>query len=283
MPANQSQGRLIFEKLTRQLKKLSTHPTPESVHKFRTYGRRAEALLVELVPKPGRNHKKLVKMLAKLRDKVGRDRDLEVQIALLRNLKIPEGARQKSQLLAELSEERMRRQKKLESAFDKKSVRELRKRLQRVAGEIRISDGQPLKASLNLLAQLPADPAPLTEKVLHQYRIVGKRARYLAELAGRNAEAQRVVKQLKRMQDVIGNWHDWWKLTQRAERRLGDVQGSPLTAALRNVTRAKFRQAVEVLAQTRSELAVKQPLLVSAPGGRKAPDREPQKVAAAVA
>jgi hypothetical protein len=61
------------------------------------------------------------------------------------------------------------------------------------------------------------------------------------------------------MQDVIGDWHDWVQLSQRAEKLFGGVQDSPLVAALRNVTRAKFRQAVNTLTETRAALAGKKP------------------------
>src|SRR5271165_5102575 len=216
MPPKPQDSRLIFERLSRQLSKLGSKPTPETVHKFRTYSRRAEAVLVELVAKPGRNDKKLLKHLEKLRKKAGRERDLEVQMALLRNLKIPEVARQKAQLLATLGDERAQRQEKIESSFDKKTVRELRRRLKRAADAVRISAGQPLQAAFRLLAELPASHTALSEKVLHRYRIVGKQARYLAELAGKDPQALRLVEQLKRLQDAIGDWHDWWKLTQRA-------------------------------------------------------------------
>jgi CHAD domain-containing protein len=273
---------MIFEKLSRQLRKLESRPSSQNVHKFRTYSRRVEAVLLELVTKPGRNDRKLVKLLEKLRRKAGRERDLDIQTALLRNLKIPEVARQKTQLLAALGEERIARQKKFESAFDKKTAQGLGKRLKRAEDEIEITSGQPLKAALRLLGELPSG-ASLTEKVLHQYRITGKRARYLAELDGKVPEAQRLVEQLKWMQDVIGDWHDWWKLAQRAEKLFGGVPRSPLVAALGNITRAKFRQAVEALAATRTELAAGKLLLVPAAAGRKTPSSQPQKSAAAVA
>jgi CHAD domain-containing protein len=268
MPVDQSHGHVIFEKLSRQLTKLAKKPTPKSVHKFRTTGRRAEALLGELVLHPSGNSKKLLKLLARLRKKAGRVRDLDVQIALLRGLKIPEAARHKSQLVQTLTEERMQKEKKVGTAFDKATVRELRKRLKRAAREIEIREGEPLDQAQRLLAKLERDPGPLTEKVLHQYRIMGKRARYLAELAGENQpEAARIVHQLKRMQDVIGDWHDWLKLSQRAEDLFGAAQGSPLVAALRNVTRAKFRQAVDALTEARAGLGGRKP--VTEAGGRK--------------
>src|ERR1017187_577749 len=106
MAAVQTSTRLLFEKLDRQLTKLAAKPAPNSVHRFRTNGRRLEIVLTELSPNPGRNGKKLLKLLARLRKKAGRVRDLDVQVALLRSLKMPEGARHKSQLMKMMMDER---------------------------------------------------------------------------------------------------------------------------------------------------------------------------------
>jgi CHAD domain-containing protein len=260
MPVDQERSRLTFRRLSRELTRLASKPAPEHVHRFRTSGRRLEALLDELVSRPNRNHKKLLKLLARLRKKAGRVRDLDVQISSLRNLKIPQEPGRKTQLLRALTEERSQREKKLVKAFDKETVRELRKRLKRAAGETEIPQGtEPLSLAMRLLAQLGRPHAPLTEDTLHQHRIIGKRARYLAELAGKDPEAELLVEQLKRMQDVIGDWHDWLKLTQKAEELFGGVQESALVAALRNVTRAKFRQAAGAVTETRIALAGKRP------------------------
>jgi CHAD domain-containing protein len=284
MPVNQSHSHL-FDKLSRQLAKLTAKPGAESVHKFRTTGRRVEAVLDELVQSPNRNSKKLLKLLARLRKKAGRVRDLDVQISALRNLQLPEGAAHKSQLMRTLAEERLRREERLAKGFDRETVRELRKRLKRAAGEIRIPDGEALAQALRLVAKLARDPGPLTEKMLHQYRIVGKRARYLAELAGNDPKAERLAEQLKHMQDVIGDWHDWLKLTERAEELFGGMQSSALVAALRNLTRAKFRQAVDALAEARAGLAAKKPVGIESVARRGTQESAPQaaKTTAAVA
>ncbi|HVO81327.1 MAG TPA: CHAD domain-containing protein [Terriglobales bacterium] len=258
MPVDQERSRLAFKRLDRQLSKLAKRPAPESVHRFRTYGRRVEAMLNELVVEPSRNDRKLLKLLSRLRKKAGRVRDLDVQIVSLRNLRIPQEPERKAQLLRTLGEERSEREKKLAKAFDAETISQLRKRLKRAGNGAGIPENiDPLSLAMRQLAQLGHDHAPLTEKILHQYRIVGKRARYLAELAGKNPEAERFVAQLKRMQDVLGDWHDWLKLTQRAEELFGRVQDSALVAALHNVTGAKFRRSVEVLTETRAALAKK--------------------------
>ncbi len=285
MPIDLKRSRLAFQKLGRELTKLTKEPAPASVHKFRTNSRRVEALLSEVAPELNRNDKKLLKLLSRLRKKAGRVRDLDVEIASLRSLKVPEGNGHKTQFVEELAQERAKREQKLAKAFDPETAVELRKRLKRAAHEIDIPrNTEPLTLTLSKLAKLGRDHVPLTEKTLHQYRIIGKRARYIAELADHDAEAKRIVDQLKHMQDVIGDWHDWLKLTQRAEALFGGVRDSALVAMLRNVTQAKFRQSVDAVAETRAALSGKkaEPVRDAATPSRK-PSTESVEVAAAVA
>jgi CHAD domain-containing protein len=283
MPIDQDPSRVAFRKLSRQLAKLTKKPAPENVHKFRTYSRRVEAMLDELVPKLSRNDKKLLKQLARLRKKAGRVRDLDVQIAALRSLKIPQEPGRKSQLMRTLSEERAQRERTLPENFDRKTVSQLRKRLHRAAQEMAIPENADLLGlGMRAVLQLGRERAPLTEKTLHQYRIAGKRARYIAELARHDPKAGQVVHQLKRMQDMIGDWHDWLKLTQRAEELFGGVRESSLVAALQNVTRAKFREAVSALAETRMALSEKGPVSVP-PRPKPKPQAQAGKARAAVA
>ena len=255
MSIDPKRSRQSFQKLSRELTKLTSKPEPESVHKFRTYSRRVEAVLSEVALERHRNDEKLLRLLARLRKKAGRVRDLDVQITCLRNLKVPQANGHKSQLMNALLEERVSREKKLRKAFDRKTADEIRDRLKRSAHEISIpQDAEPLAATLAKLAQLGRGNGPLTEKTLHQYRIVGKRVRYVAELNGDDPQAQWVIEQLKHMQDVIGDWHDWLKLTEKTESLLGDVRQSSLVAMLRNVTQAKFRQSVQVVTELRNDL-----------------------------
>ena len=268
MPMDRKRSRETFRKLNRQLDKLARKPTAENVHGFRTSSRRVEAMLEELGSNPGRNHKKLLKLLSRLRKRAGRVRDLDAQIGALRSLKIPQEPARRAQLMRMLIEERTRREKKLVGIFDSETVAEIRKRLKREANRMKSREQTDVLAlARRRVSQLAADNGPITEKTLHQYRIVGKRARYLAELAGKDSAAAKFIAQLKRMQDVLGDWHDWLQLTARAEKLFGSLPGSPLVAALRNVTRAKFRQAVHALMETRAALGSKKPSLVEPRGG----------------
>src|SRR5207253_9007319 len=80
---------------------------------------------------------------------------------------------------------------------------------------------------------------------------------YSAKKQGDKPQAKKLVEQHKRMQEVIGDWHEWLKLTERAEGVFDGAQGAVLIAALRNITRAKYRQAADVLQETRAKLAEK--------------------------
>jgi len=280
MPIDLKRSRMAFQKLGREVTKLTRKPAPKSVHKFRTNSRRVEAVLSEVVPELNRNDKKLLKLLSRLRKKAGRVRDLDVEIASLRTLKIPGGNGHKSQFVDALVQDRAKREEKLAKAFDRKTAAKVRKRLKRATDELDIpKDAEPLTLTLSKLAKLSPDHAPLTEKTLHQYRIIGKRARYIAELADGDSEAKRIVDQLQHMQDVIGDWHDWLKLTQRAEKLFGGVRDSALVAMLRNVTQAKFRQSVDAVAETRASLFGKKSQAIEAVA---APARKPSAESAGV-
>ncbi len=247
---------LTIAKTIRYLEKVSDQPSAKNVHKFRTHSRRVETVLRELVSDSPRSQEKVVKQLGRLRKKAGRIRDLNVQIAALRNLKMPQAAAQKAELMRVLLEELAKREEQIGRLADKEVVREIRKRLKRAATDsVLPSDEELLLIATQKIEQLGRGEA-LTEETLHGYRVAGKKARYLAELVA-SSEAQQIIQQLKRMQDVLGEWHDWWQLAAKAENHLGSVEKTPLTAVLQNVTRAKFRQALAEVAETRNALLQK--------------------------
>ena len=237
-----------FRKLDRDLVRLSSQQTPKNVHSFRTGARRIETLLRELTPQRTRNDKKLLALLGRVRKRAGRVRDIDVQLAALRSLKVPQQPRRKTQLMQGLIELRAEHEKKLRKALTKDTVREIGKRLQRASRNLDLKTSRdPLSVARKMLAPMAHPDGPLTEELLHQYRILGKRARYAAEFAAKSPEADRLIAGLKRAQDAVGNWHDWFTLMQTAAQRLGDVRESSLVAVLHNLTGAKFRSAVAAL------------------------------------
>jgi CHAD domain-containing protein len=241
-------SKLVFQKTERALLRLSSARDAESVHSFRTTSRRLQTLLEHINPVRDRSEKKLLKLLDRIRRRTGKVRDLDVQLAALRSLKVPQEPRRKTQLTHSLIELRAKHEKKLRKTLKEETVQEIRKRLKRASKEIKAGASRDaLRAGRTILAQVVRPVGPVTEDVLHQYRIAVKRARYAAEFAPKSAATMQFVAQLKRLQDAVGNWHDWLTLTQTAAKRLGDLNQSPLVAALHNVTGGKFRQAVAAL------------------------------------
>jgi CHAD domain-containing protein len=268
MPIAPKRSRFVFQKLEQDLVKLSSKPRAENVHRFRTGTRRLQILLGELSPKLDRSQKKLLKMLAKIRKRAGKVRDLDVQLAALRALRIPREPRRKTQLVNHLIELRSQQEKKLRKAVEEDTVREIRKRLKRASKNFKPEASRdPLAVARGMLERINREDAPVTEALLHQYRILSKRTRYAAEFAEESPEAQKFIAMLKRMQDVLGDWHDWLTLTQTAGEHLGEVRESSLVAELHNVTGAKFRHAVAVLSQIRAERPAK-PTVAAQVGSR---------------
>jgi CHAD domain-containing protein len=256
MSIDQKQVRGVFQKLESDLAKLSSKSQARSVHRFRTGTRRLQILLGELSPQLDRNDKKLLKSLGKIRKRAGKVRDLDVQLTALRSLKIPRQPRRKTQLVNHLIELRRAQEEKLRKEASKTTTREVRRRLKRAEKHYDPeSAGDPLALSKAMLDKLTRANDPPNEAVLHQYRILTKRARYAAEFARKSEEANRFIAQLTRLQDALGDWHDWLTLTQTAKRHIGDLHESPLVAELHNVTGAKFRRAIAVLTQSRSKPA----------------------------
>ena len=252
MPIAPKRSREVFQNIERDLVKLCSKPQAKTVHRFRTGTRRLQILLSELSPRLDRSDKKLLKQLGRIRKRAGKVRDLDMQATALRSLKVPREPRRKSQLVNQLIELRSQQEKKLRKQLDKATIREIRKRLKRAAKHFRPEAGRdPLSVARAMLDSLHRTGAPLTEIVLHQYRILSKRARYAAEFALSSPASDHFITQIKRIQDSLGDWHDWLTLTQTATAHLGDVRESPLVAELHNVTGAKYRRAIAVLSQMR--------------------------------
>jgi CHAD domain-containing protein len=205
-------------------------------------------LLEEILPARDRNHRKLLKMLGRIRMRAGNVRDVDMQLAALRSLKMPQEPRRKTQLMHNLIDLRAKHEKKIRKALTDEEVRGIRTRLRRAARDLDLKGVRdPLSVARQILAQIAPTDGPPTDELLHAYRMLGKRARYAAEFAAKSPEADQFVSQLERIQDALGDWHDWLTLTQSAAQRLGDVHESALVAELHNVTGAKFRNAVAVL------------------------------------
>jgi CHAD domain-containing protein len=221
MPIAGVRVQFVFQKVERDLQRLCARTQSESVHSFRTTTRRLQTLLEELLPERDRNEKNLLKLLDRIRKRAGKVRDLDVQLGALRSLKAAQEPRRKTQLMQELIEVRAKHEKKLRKALEKESIREIRKRLKRAAKHADCEGArEPLAVAREIMSRAVDGSRTWDEAALHECRILIKRARYAAEFSARGPESAQLIAQLKRLQDAIGNWHDWQALTDSATARL---------------------------------------------------------------
>lgn len=262
--------KLVFRKMERALAKLSSGQDAGSVHGFRTTCRRLQTLLEEVITRRSRNQKKLLKALDRIRRQAGKLRDLDMQLAALRSLKVAQEPRRKTRLAHRLLDLRAKHEKRLRKSLNKEIISEIERRLKRAAREVKNEAGRdPLAVAHRMLIEVQRPAGPVTEELLHQYRIVVKRARYAAEFSPKSVESERFIAELKRLQDAVGNWHDWLTLTQNAAKRIGDLHQSSLVAALHNVTGGKFRRAVAALVASPMLRPAEKPLPFSPDPSRK--------------
>lgn len=291
MASNQNRTQALFEKL-QQISRLSSGAGPEVVHQLRTTIRRIETV-VGARPEPGRNEKKLLKQLRRLRRRAGKVRDLDVQIEALRSLGLEGITRDRARVVSFLQQARAKQERKLQRSFQDEADSGLRKRLRRASdhlqqelpkpAELQPAQGRLLSAALDKFAAAVKRRPTLTEENLHAFRIDCKRARYLAEMAGEGPGVTEVIEQLKGIQDSIGAWHDWLTATATAKSVLSPAGQLPLLSALRTGTRAKYLEALRITAgakRTLLEMREAKPELGKSPGSAVPETQEPASSAA---
>lgn len=243
-----TRGSAVFRKTEQELLRLASEQSSDAVHGFRRATRRLETLLAEFPAKPNRNQEKLLRMLSRIRRRAGKVRDVDVQLAALRGFKVSLEPRLKTRLIEQLLEARVQHERRLSKLLKNNDVREIRRRLRKASQSFpRVLIADPVKTAVRILGSVHCSAGSLNDESLHRYRLALKRARYAVELAPRSTTAEQLTRELKRLQDALGAWHDWMLLTKTASEHLGEVKQSPLVRALDNLTRGKFRDAVAAL------------------------------------
>jgi len=99
-----------------------------------------------------------------------------------------------------------------------------------------------------------ADALPsLDAENLHDFRKATKKARYVAESGSTGQEFSNVAKALKRVQDAIGDWHDWVCLSREADAALSKG-GTELTTSLGREVDRHFSAALRTTHTMRGRL-----------------------------
>ena len=107
--------------------------------------------------------------------------------------------------------------------------------------------------ALDAFARLADHMRQLDTGNLHDFRKGAKKARYMAEAGGDDERAGMVAKALKRLQDEIGDWHDWLMLAEEANKYL-DVDGAKLTAEIERMRDVHFEMAIKMEQKMRGRL-----------------------------
>jgi CHAD domain-containing protein len=90
------------------------------------------------------------------------------------------------------------------------------------------------------------DAMPLLDKEnLHDFRKGAKKARYVAESDEHDSAAGTMAKAIKRVQDAIGDWHDWVVVAEEAHEALGK-DGALLQADLEARAQHAYERALHI-------------------------------------
>jgi CHAD domain-containing protein len=240
---------------------------PEAVHAVRTGSRRLqatlEAMLREDAPVSVRKPAKgWLRQLKQVRRTAGTVRDLDVHRKLLEHWVANENSPLEKQagvldgwlksrrkhLASDMQRKIGRRQQELEqrqavflAAIDSEDM--FGRRVQRSTDDVALE--QFVRA---------ADAMPsLDAENLHDFRKATKKARYVAESGYSGQEFSNVAKALKRVQDAIGDWHDWLCLSQEADAALSK-SSTEVTASLKREVDRHFSAALRTTQTMRGRL-----------------------------
>jgi CHAD domain-containing protein len=270
---------------------------PEAVHRVRTGSRRLQAMLEATLREAGptahaleRPTRAWLRELKQIRRAAAEVRDLDVQRKLLENWvgkQIPkqDAAPGSSETIPPEMQAEMKQAEMLDAWLkgERKHLaqgmqKQIRKRQQGLAkgqGALftaitRVPLGRsivPRSADAVALEDFvrASDAMPLLHaENLHDFRKATKKARYVAEVGAEGNSS--VAKALKRVQDAIGEWHDWVCLGEEAKSALG--QDAPeLTAAFTREIESHFAAAVKTTQSMRGRL-LGEWMAVKSPGKR---------------
>jgi CHAD domain-containing protein len=246
MPADTLQARLAEQarELTAQAEIALADTDIEGVHQLRVAVRRARAVL-----KTSGGYEELTAELRWIFRRLGPLRDLDVLLARFRDDTdgfAPDELAAVERLLSGLVAERERVRRRVAKALRSE-------RYTRLVAEVGAATPSGGEETLDLLVEIGKPHDRLRDEIaaigsepadeqLHDLRILGKKLRYVAEMAtGRQAKA--LVKAMKRFQDVLGEFHDACVAEERLRAlRPGDVAEAFVAGRLVERERVKQRE-----------------------------------------
>jgi CHAD domain-containing protein len=239
--------------LSAAVSKVTGPARPKDVHRLRTTIRRIESLVSYSHPDLKKKLERSLEKMADLRKRAGKVRDLDVQIGLLDTLGNGSAVRDRKTLAALLEKKRERQLQRLESAIRKIQESKFFSRLGRIAVCASVVKDRPLAPLEEAAAQLAVMASDFGARntvkpgQLHEARVTLKRIRYLAELAEESSEQKNFIRELKQVQDAVGEWHDWQELADTAEKRFSDRVNCALLREIRALLGARHSAATSAI------------------------------------
>jgi CHAD domain-containing protein len=249
---------------------------PDAVHRARTGSRRLQAMLEATLRENAdsalrQTAKAWLRPLKQIRRAAGEVRDLDVHRKLLeswasKESPIPEAAsasrlHDQAQVLDTwLKGERKHLAHGMQKQIRKRQdgLAERQAALLAVLGSVSRDDSRaPRSADAVALEDFvrTADAMPLLDaENLHEFRKATKKARYVAESGAAGQAESSVAKALKRIQDAIGEWHDWVCLREEAEVAVGK-DAPELMAFLERQVERHFALAMKTTHTMRARLS----------------------------
>ncbi len=241
------------KKLRSLVSKMDRQATPDNVHDLRTNSRRFETIFEALSLDAWGVDKSLLKSLSRYRKRAGKVRDTDVLIghASAIRLKGEEGCI--VQLLASLGARREKYARKLESEVSKNraSVRGDLKNASAALVKLLHANGQAheqgpapidLAATAEILTGQLAEPRRLNKANLHSYRLKIKELLNLFQITSGGSSV--FVRDLGRVKDAIGEWHDWEELVLTAQEVLDHGTRCKLLARFKRNVEGKYERAL---------------------------------------
>jgi CHAD domain-containing protein len=264
----------LLAHLDRLMEALQTHVPralndwdTEAVHQARVATRRLAAALDLMKPILGKKRRKpLAKALRRLRRRLGPLRDADVMLGHLAELATaaPKLAAAAEWLAAHVLAERdqlraasAKRGSPAEVLADLGAWHPVRERIAESVGAFPALLADSLHAQLDAFVE---QASPVSHRVdeshnPHQLRIAGKALRYGLEMAAAQGYGvpPGVLKTFKRMQDLLGTWHDYVVLTDQSLRTSLDTKLAHTDPALQekalDVARVTVRRSAQQLEQ----------------------------------
>jgi CHAD domain-containing protein len=202
----------------------------KSIHQSRVATRRMKAAIELLEPVLSGEHRKpLAKAGKKLRRRLGPMRDLDVMIEHLEKIQRREAHREAAKWLAErlsAAREQAREESKSDETPGQVLARlgswwALREEILAAGEQTQVLLTTALHAQLEAFAEQArklGDREATDRQDPHAVRIAGKALRYTLEMARKQGRPvpPLVAKAFKQMQDLLGGWHDFVVLAERA-------------------------------------------------------------------